>query len=357
MPNLGPGEVPPLERASAYGAHLANASGAILLVGLCWWLVTRIGLLWTLGVVSVILAASLPNWILLRQERNRLRQQLEQAEESRDKLKLQLDTVRFRTGRLREELLAANKQARLSHQLTLLGQFTAGFMHEFNNPLAIVEGRLDVLLDERKDDAALCADIEQMLKETRYMGQIAKTLLQALRRERGAEVFEASDPAKALSEAVKAMQPRAAEQGVRLLTELPEGPRADIPEHVVTEVVRGLLANAVKALEGRDQPCVWVGLTPYRSAGARIVVRVEDNGPGVPEGIRKHLFEPFVSHSAGREGLGLGLFLAASLLDMYDGTIRYEDREGGGAAFVIELPPARFTRDQPYHWFAGGATE
>jgi signal transduction histidine kinase len=54
--------------------------------------------------------------------------------------------------------------------------------------------------------------------------------------------------------------------------------------------------------------------------------------------------------------LGLGLFLAASLLDMYDGRIRYESREGGGASFVIELPPARFTRGQPYHWFAGGTT-
>ena len=113
-------------------------------------------------------------------------------------MKLQLETVRFRTARLREELQAADRQARLSHQLTLLGQFTAGFMHEFNNPLAIVAGRIEVLLEERKEDAALCADLEQMLKETRYMGQIATTLLQALRRERGSEVFEASDPQKAL---------------------------------------------------------------------------------------------------------------------------------------------------------------
>lgn len=337
--------------------YVVAITGAIFLAGLGWWLEPQIGPLLALSGVSVFLAGYISIWALHRRERNRLSQQLERMEEARDKLKLQLDTVRFRTSRLREELLAANKQARLSHQLTLLGQFTAGFMHEFNNPLAIVEGRLDVLLDERKDDAALCADIEQMLKETRYMGQIAKTLLQALRRERGAEVFVASDPAKALSEAVKAMQPTALEQGVMLLAEMPEGPRADVPEHVVTEVVRGLLTNAMKALAGREQPCVWVRLAPYRSAGARIVIRVEDNGPGVPEEIRKHLFEPFVSQSVGREGLGLGLFLAASLLDMYDGTIRHEIREGGGAAFVIEMPPARFTRDQPYHWFAGGATE
>ena len=129
-------------------------------------------------------------------------------------MKLQLETVRYRTARLREELQAADRQARLSPPTTLLGQFTAGFMHEFNNPLAIVAGRIEVLLEERKEDAALCADLEQMLKETRYMGNIASTLLQALRRERGGEIFEACAPQKALEEAARgaaARSPRARE--------------------------------------------------------------------------------------------------------------------------------------------------
>jgi len=279
------------------------------------------------------------------------------AEETAAQLKLQLETVRFRTARLREELQAANRQARLSHQLTLLGQFTAGFMHEFNNPLAIVAGRIEVLLEERKEDAALCADLEQMPKETRYMAQIATTLLQALRRERGSEIFEASIPQKALEEALGALRPSALSQGVELVEELGEAPRVDVPEHVIGEVARGLLSNALLALQGREAGIIWVRLEPYRMAGAKVVARIEDNGPGVPESIREHLFEPFVSQSSGRERLGLGLFLAASLLDMYDGRIRYEAREGGGASFVIELPPARFTRGQPYHWFTGGTTE
>jgi signal transduction histidine kinase len=272
-------------------------------------------------------------------------------------LRLQLDTVRYRTARLREELQAADRQARLSHQLTLLGQFTAGFMHEFNNPLAIVAGRIEVLLDERKQDAALCADLEQMLKETRYMGNIAGTLLQALRRERAGEIFEASAPQKALEDALAALKPAAKAQGVMLVQELAEAPRVDVPEHVIGEVVRGLLSNALAALKERADGVIWVRIEPYRTAGARVVARIEDNGPGVPESIREHLFEPFVSNSPGRERLGLGLFLAASLLDMYDGRIRYEMRYGGGASFVVELPPARFTRGQPYHWFAGGTTE
>jgi C4-dicarboxylate-specific signal transduction histidine kinase len=189
------------------------------------------------------------------------------------------------------------------------------------------------------------------------MGKIAATLLQALRRERVGEVYDAAAPQKAMEDAVAASRPLAGNQGVTLVEEIAEAPRVDVPEHVVGEVVRGLLNNALQVLRGRDDGVVWVRIEPYRTAGAKVVLKVEDNGPGVPESIRGHLFEPFISQSIGRERLGLGLFLAASLLDMYDGRIRYETRIGGGASFVVELPPARFTRGQPYHWFAGGTTE
>lgn len=340
------------------GVLLWVSGGWILLFApLAIWLVPAPqASLWVLMVVAA-LAAPIPALLRLRSERRRGDAALAEAGEREKKLELQLEAVRFRTGRLREELSAADKQARLSHQLTLLGQFTAGFMHEFNNPLAIVSGRLEVLREERKDDAALCVDIDQMLNETRYMSRIARTLLQALRRERASEVFEPSLPAQALNEAVDALRAEAEVHGVEIIAHIAEAPRVDVPEHVVGEVVRALLANAIKALEGRGEAKVWVRLEPYRSAGAKVVVRVEDNGPGVPEAIRDHLFEPFVTQGSGRERLGLGLFLAASLLDMYDGRIRYDTAGGGGASFVLELPPARFTRGQPYHWFIGGAEE
>ena len=347
-----------LNRSRERGGGLPWISGGWVLPFLGFvWIFSGSVILKTTACILAVLAAPVPMLVLAYRQRNRLIASAVKSAEDAAQLKLQLETVRFRTARLREELQAANRQARLSHQLTLLGQFTAGFMHEFNNPLAIVAGRIEVLLDERKEDEALCVDLEQMLKETRYMGQIATTLLQALRRERGSEVFDASVPQKALQDALQALAAQAESQGVSLVEEIAEAPRVDVPEHVIGEVVRGLLSNALQALKGREEGRVWVRLEAYRTAGAKVVARIEDNGPGVPESIRAQLFEPFVSQSAGRERLGLGLFLAASLLDMYDGRIRYESREGGGASFILELPPARFTRGQPYHWFAGGTTE
>src|SRR5271157_1808676 len=112
-------------------------------------------------IALAVLLAPIPALIALDVQRRRLRDNIAKAKDAGERLKLQLETVRYRTSRLREELSAADKQARLAHQLTLLGQFTAGFMHEFNNPLAIVTSRIEVLLEERKEDAALCADLQQ----------------------------------------------------------------------------------------------------------------------------------------------------------------------------------------------------
>src|ERR1035441_7966008 len=88
-----------------------------------------------LAVAAVL--APVPGLLFYRRRLRRALSDARNAREEAEELKLQLQNVRFRTVRLREELSAADQQARLSHQLTLLGQFTAGFMHEFNNPLAI----------------------------------------------------------------------------------------------------------------------------------------------------------------------------------------------------------------------------
>ena len=305
-------------------------------------------------VAAGCLLAPVPALLILNAHQKRLLRRVLAAREETAKLQLQIESMRYRTSRLREELADADRQARLSHQLTVLGRFTAGFMHEFNNPLAIVSNRIEILLEERKDDAELRADLEQMLKETHYMGSIAKTLLQALRRERGGEAFAPAIASDCLAEACTALSPAAEKQAVRIEVETSEVPPVDVPRHVLNQVVRGLVNNSLEALKGRQDGVIWLRLEPYRTAGAQVVLRVEDNGTGVADEIREHLFEPFTSGGTSRERVGLGLFLAASLLDTYDGRLSYQPREGGGAAFTIELPPARFARGQGHHWFVKG---
>lgn len=314
-------------------------------------------LLFWLFTALVLVLAPLPALLVLRRRIREVTQRKTDAEERMAQFKLRLDEVRFRSARLREELQAADQAAKLTNQLAVLGQFTAGFMHEFNNPLAIVEGRIEVLLDERKEDAALHADLTEMLNETRYMARIAKTLLQALRRERGGEVYEPINPMRVMEDVADKMRGKAALQGARVQVAPSDLPQVDIPEHVLAEVLRGLVQNALNALNGRENSMVRISADEYQTAGAKVILNIDDNGPGVAAEIQSQLFEPFVTTGLSREHLGLGLFLAASLLDIYDAKISYYPSPLGGAGFRLELPRTRFTNSRQYHWFQGSSSE
>jgi C4-dicarboxylate-specific signal transduction histidine kinase len=159
-----------------------------------------------------------------------------------------------------------------------------------------------------------------------------------------------------LHEIVASLGSSAAKRGVELVPEPAEVPPVNLPEHVLAECLRALVLNAMDALHERKDAKVWMRIETHHNPGSRVVLRVEDNGPGVPDELREHLFEPFTSSGVGRERLGLGLFVAASLLDTYDGSLKYEPRPGGGARFTLELPPSRYTKEEPYHWFVQEAS-
>ena len=348
---------PIAEVSSNTRAHLPRGQFRIVVLTaamlwvLLFWLSPSSSPIFMAASFAALILAPIPVLLVAARREEKLLAEIHSAVEDSENIKLELDTVRYRTARLREELAAADSQARQSHQLTLLGRFTAGFLHEFNNPLAILTSHIEVLLEERKEDNPLCTDLNQMLKEARYMGKISSTLLPALMRERGSQPFSPCAPGDVLLEIVASVGSTASKSGVKLLFEPAEVPTVNLPEHVLAECLRVLISNAQHALQPTADGTVWLRIEPYRSAGSSVVIRVEDNGPGVPEKLREHLFEPFTSSSKGRERLGLGLFVAASLLDIYDGSLKYEPRPGGGARFTLELPPTRFTKEQPYHWF------
>lgn len=347
----------------------ATAKGSKVLFGKWHWLLVSLSGLWVLpvwivaawllsgelaltacGLLLLVLAPA-PALLTARRRVARMAIERDEALERAEQANRLCETMRFRAQRLTQDLTDADRQARMAHQLTLLGQFVAGFLHEVNNPLAILTGRAEVLLVERSEDRALCRDLGEILKEARYVSKIAGTLLPALAQAKADSPFEPARLDEVLRQAVSALKPGAKAQGVDLLFEGGEPARVNLPPHVVEEVARVLVNNALQALEGSRGTCIRVCVKPGGPARSTACFSVEDDGPGVPEELRSHLFEPFVSRSSGRQRSGLGLFIVASLLKVYDGSIRYEPGERGGARFSVELPRARFTREQPYHWF------
>jgi signal transduction histidine kinase len=112
---------------------------------------------------------------------------------------------------------------------------------------------------------------------------------------------------------------------------------SDIWLHVdplrVGQVLNNLLSNAVRYTREGGHVTVRVALQ-----GGTAAVIIEDDGPGIPEDLLPHVFEPFVRGSIVEKGLGLGLPLALALTELHGGTIDVQNVPGGGARFTVRLP-------------------
>ena len=124
----------------------------------------------------------------------------------------------------------------------------------------------------------------------------------------------------------------------RVSVEVPEAlPEVFVTPQRLTQVVLNLLVNAGDALE---EARVGQGEIRLRGEvwGARVVLLVEDNGPGFPSAVLARLFEPFFTTKGPEKGTGLGLSISRELLERFGGTLHAQNRPEGGARLRVELP-------------------
>jgi signal transduction histidine kinase len=96
-----------------------------------------------------------------------------------------------------------------------------------------------------------------------------------------------------------------------------------------------LIDNAVKAMEGSTTRLLRVST---KSIGTQIEIRVADNGPGIPQGMREKLFREQIAKPDGSDGSGIGLLMAQTIIQTYKGTIELERTSLRGTTFLIKLP-------------------
>jgi two-component system phosphate regulon sensor histidine kinase PhoR len=123
-----------------------------------------------------------------------------------------------------------------------------------------------------------------------------------------------------------------------LAPDLPEL-RGDAP--ALRRAIANLVSNAAKFAAAGHWIAVRAAARPEHHA---VELRVEDRGPGIPRQERERVFEPFYRGDAAERnqapGSGLGLSLVRHVVRAHGGSVRVEPREGGGSAFVVELPTA-----------------
>ncbi|MFP4352537.1 MAG: ATP-binding protein [Puniceicoccaceae bacterium] len=242
-----------------------------------------------------------------------------------------LESQRIEIGKREEEEKELRRRLSSSEKLAVLGEMAASIGHEIGTPLATMDGIAQRALRAGGDDSAL-EYFRNIRSEVRRMEAFVRHLLSL--GGSGANPGALADFSRELANA--ASDAFAAHSGKIVL---PEPGRPAEPALVKGDALRlritlrNLFENS---LQIRPDTTVVVGLE--READ-ELVCRIDDDGPGIPPGERRRLFEPFVSGRA--HGTGLGLALADRIIRQMGGTIEIGDSPQGGARFTIRLPLSR----------------
>jgi signal transduction histidine kinase len=137
------------------------------------------------------------------------------------------------------------------------------------------------------------------------------------------------------SEVVEGERLAAADSCVEIATDIPSGLKARADADQLYRVLSNLVRNAVQAIDG-THAAGRVTISGEDAAG-RTVIRVSDNGPGLPPKAREHLFQPFRG-GVRQGGSGLGLVISSELVRLHGGSLTLAETGPGGTTFRIELP-------------------
>jgi len=238
--------------------------------------------------------------------------------------------------------LTRDRLARVAHERQELVNLVA---HDLKNPLSSVVFASDMLLQGACKPERVPRYL-QMIQDSAQdaLGYIRRYLETQSRRGRAGESGN-GDQRAALGDVIEWLRDRyelqCESRGMRMTCEQPQAEVfVAMDPLVLRQVAENLVSNAMKyAADGGV-----LDLSVRRGAPEYWQLWAEDRGPGIPERRRRELFKPFMrlSESDPANGLssGLGLSLARQIVDHAGGQLWYEDRDGGGARFIIELPAA-----------------
>ncbi|MFO0708803.1 MAG: ATP-binding protein [Sandaracinus sp.] len=257
-------------------------------------------------------------------------------------LEAMVEALRARDRQLRE---AADRVIR-SERLAAMGRMAAHVTHEVRNPLTSIHLNTELLEEELaslgKDDGSAQRDeIRKLLRSIRRevdrLGSITEEYLRLARLP--SPKLEPEDLGALTKEVVTFVRREMEGEDVSVELSVEEGlPLVSADEAQIRQALLNLLRNAREAMPGGGRVHVSVA----REAEL-VVVRIADEGEGVPEDVRAKMFDAF--YSTKERGTGLGLPLTQQIVLAHRGAIRCEDREGGGAVFVLSFPSAGFVEE------------
>ncbi len=236
--------------------------------------------------------------------------------------------------RLKKELEAAQIQLLQNEKMASLGKLAAGVAHQLNNPLGGIMLYSRLIQEEYDLTEPAKEDLSRILKDAERCRDTVKELLVFARQTRQEKHFH--DINKALTRTLFLLEKQVLFQNILIETRL----SADIPQVLgdiqqLNHVFMNIILNAAQAMDGRGNLSISTTLSPDAQ---NVIVKISDTGPGIPDEVLPHVFEPFYTTKEEGKGTGLGLSLAYGIVESHQGRIAARNNPGQGSVFVIELP-------------------
>lgn len=217
----------------------------------------------------------------------------------------------------------------ITTSLEQLAELAAGIAHELRNSLATLRGYL-TLIERHPEEESITDYLQEIRRESDHLQRVLEDFLSFAQPDSArVEVVDLLDVARCA-----AADPAMAGFAVEIET-LDPGPwRFQGDPQLLERALRNLLHNAARA-EQDDGGSGPIRVT-LRRPPDQVELWIEDRGPGLPEEVRKRLFQPFVTSQT--DGAGLGLSLAHRIVTLHQGRIRLEDRTRGGTRVILTFP-------------------
>jgi len=234
----------------------------------------------------------------------------------------------------RERMESANRRLVQAEKLASIGRLSATIAHEIRNPLTSVKLNIQRIaesehLDEiEREHLGICQE---------GVGQIEKFIKELLDFTRVPELARERFPLdQVLEESLKMLKDAFRQKRVTVEKSYAQGlPPANVDGDRLRQVFLNLLRNAFEAVDegGRISVSLAAG---GGEEGRTYLVRISDNGAGIPEKDRENIFEPFFTTKS--SGFGLGLANARKIVEQHGGSVKVVGKRGRGSAFVVILP-------------------
>lgn len=266
------------------------------------------------------------------------RDEVGRALERFDQMRQELQRARVRLQAEQDAHRTTLERLADADRLAAIGHLAAGLAHEIGSPLQILNGRAQKLAKRVGHDAYLAQGMEIIVAQTERITRVVRQLLEFARpRARERRSIEPVACVRAVVDLLE-LETRRREVSVRLDART-GGEVVEIDPDAIQQIVFNLVRNSLAALDPGGWVEIGLVVEPAAAEAPRgLVLRVVDNGRGIPDDVRARIFEPFFTTRGHDGGIGLGLAVVRALVDTMQGTVAAMPRDEGGTELVVRLP-------------------